>query len=96
MGFYIGCVASGKLVDGVKFEFPAQSVGVYNGYDEETGEDIWLCKWTEKCTILDLDPKEDDEAEDAQTASFRVPMVKAASSKVPDFGMLRFESLILC
>lgn len=87
MGFYIGCVASGKLVDGVKFEFPAQSVGVYNGYDEETGEDIWLCKWTEKCTILDLDPKEDDEAEDAQTASFRVPMVKAASSKVPDFGM---------
>lgn len=88
MGFYIGCVAPGKLVDGVRFEFPAQSVGVYNGYDEETGEDIWLCKWTEKCTILDLDPKEDDEAEDAQTASFRVPMIKAASSsKVPDFGM---------
>lgn len=88
MGFYLGSVAPGKLVDGVRFEFPAQSVGVYNGYDEETGEDIWLCAWTEKCTILDLDPKDDDEAEDAQTASFRVPMVKAASSsKVPDFGM---------
>lgn len=88
MGFYLGSIAPGKLVDGTKFEFPANSVGVYNGYDEETGEDIWLCEWEEKCVILDLDPKEDEEEEDAQTASFQVPMAKAASSvKVPDFGM---------
>ena len=88
MGFYLGSVAPGKLVDGTKFEFPANSVGVYKGYDEETGEDIWMCKWEEKCVILDLDPQEDEEEEDAQAASFKVPMAKAASSvKVPDFGM---------
>lgn len=88
MGFAVGSAKSGKLVDGTKFVFPAQSVGIYNGVDPATGEYLWRCAWNEECAILDLDPKADDE-EEASVSSVKVPYAVSAkpAAKVADHGM---------
>ncbi len=51
---------SGKLVDGTKFEFPASSLGVFMGYNQDGSLKV-LAGWKEAATLLDLDPQENAE-----------------------------------
>ena len=62
----------GKLVDGTKFVFPANSLGVFNGYNEDGSMNV-LAAWSEEATLLDLDPQAEEPEPEA---------VKARKAKV--------------
>lgn len=64
-GYYVLSVPGtyGKLVDGTKFEFPAASLGVFNGVKPDGSYDV-LAGWDEASTLLDLDPQEDPEPQE--------------------------------
>jgi len=53
-GYYVVSSAPGKLVDGSKFVFPANSLGVVNGYDAD-GSMIVLANYGKESVLLDLD-----------------------------------------
>ena len=80
VGFFnVASLLPGKLVDDTKFNFPANSMAVFMGYDENK-KPVWAADWAEPITLLDLDPKEDEE-EDAETASVKVPFSIQATVK---------------
>lgn len=58
-GYYVLSVPGtcGKLVEGTKFVFPAQSLGLFNGYNED-GSWIVYAGWDEEGVLIDLDPQE--------------------------------------
>lgn len=58
-GYYVLSVPGtfGKLVDGTKFKFPAYSLGVFNGYNQDGSMNVFA-GWDEDATLLDLDPQE--------------------------------------
>lgn len=66
-GYYVMSVpgTSGKLVDGTKFEFPASSLGVFNGYNPDNSWNV-LTGWGEEATLLDLDPQKDPEPQEVK------------------------------
>ncbi len=59
-GYYVLSVpgTTGKLVDGTKFEFPASSLGLFNGYNPDGSWNVYA-GWAEAATLLDLDPQVD-------------------------------------
>lgn len=67
-GYYVLSAAPGKLVDGTKFVFPANSLGIFNGYNEDGSMNI-LANWGEEAVLLDLDPVEETEPETRATRS---------------------------
>lgn len=80
VGFFnVGSTKPGQLVDGTKFNFPANSMGVLAGINAE-GQYVWRALWDKPVTLLDLDPKEDEE-EDAETTSVKVPYSVQATAK---------------
>ncbi len=58
-GYYVLSVpgTSGKLVDGTKFEFPASSLGLFNGYNQDGSWNVYV-GWDEAATLLDLNPQD--------------------------------------
>lgn len=70
--FNVASIATGKLVDGTKFVFPANSLAVLTGINAD-GSYKWTPAWDKEVTLLDLKP----EAEAAAKAS--VKSVKVAS-----------------
>lgn len=84
--FNVGSTKAGKLVDGTKFNFPANSMGVLAGVDQN-GQYVWYAEWDKPVTLLDLDPKADDEDEDAQTAAVKIPYTVKASANARKVAM---------
>lgn len=75
--FNVASIATGKLVGGTKFVFPASSLAVLTGINTD-GSYVWTPTWDEEVTLLDLEP----EAEAAAKASVRSVKVAAKAKSL--------------
>lgn len=73
LGYYVMSVpgTAGKLVDGKRFVFPANSIGVFVGYNDDGSYNV-IANWGEEATLLDLDPQPEAEAEPAASAVYKM------------------------
>lgn len=78
-GYYVLSVpgTSGKLVDGTKFEFPASSLGLFNGYNEDGSWNVYA-GWDEAAVLLDLDPQENAEPQGVKARKVKAQKLTGA------------------
>ena len=78
-GYYVLSVpgTSGKLVDGTKFTFPALSLGLFNGYNEDGSWNVYA-GWDEAAVLLDLDPEENAEAQGVKARKVKAQKLTGA------------------
>lgn len=69
--FYVASIANGKLVDGTKFVFPANSLAVLTGINPD-GSYEWTPFWDKEVTLLDLKPEAVAAAAKASVKSVKV------------------------
>lgn len=85
-GYYVMSVDSGKLVDGNKFVFPGNSLGVWYGYNDD-GSMLVYAEWPEEATLLDLDPQA-EEAEPEAVKARKAKAQKLNKASKPNTGVL--------
>ena len=86
-GYYVMSVDAGKLVDGTKFVFPGNSLGVWYGYNDD-GSLLVYAEWPEEATLLDLDPQaEEPEPEAVKARKAKAHKVNKVSKSNPGLLM---------